>query len=169
MPKRTQGSPFRRVRTWISGLSLAIQQPIRGPPLLLGRAPATGIALGWRGSGLASGSGLALPHGRYGGDILAQQSRRICVTAPLGETDHFQDPHRTIERDGYDIAGLHGPARRVYALAIEPHMALRHKRCRRRARAHDARVPQPFVDALAVVCHATIALRTLRPLLVALE
>ena len=37
------------------------------------------------------------------------------------------------------------------ALAVEPHMAGIHQRSRRCARAHDARVPQPFVDALAVV------------------
>src|SRR5947209_7259311 len=127
--------------------AVLIEKAVGRPPLLLGRTPAAGIALSRRSLGRACGLGRAL---RYRADILAQQARRIGVAAPLGEAQHLQDPHRTVERDGDDIAGLYGPARCGDALAIEPHMALCHERRRRRARAHNARVPQPFVDALAV-------------------
>ena len=40
-------------------------------------------------------------------------------------------------------------------VAVEPHMARGGERRRGAARAHDARVPQPLVDALAIVAHAS--------------
>ena len=43
---------------------------------------------------------LGLAWERYGGDVLAQQPRRISIAAPFGESYHFQDPHHPIERDG---------------------------------------------------------------------
>src|SRR5437762_14073558 len=97
MPKRTQGLPIRRTRTWFSAPSVMILEAVDRPPFLLGRAPATGIAL--------SGSRIGLARRRDGGEVLAQQPRRIGVAAALGKTRHLQDPHHPVERDRDDIAG----------------------------------------------------------------
>ena len=57
---------------------------------------------------------------------------------------------RAVERQRHHIANAHQLARRGDALAVEPHEACISERGGGAARAHHARVPEPFVDALAV-------------------
>ena len=83
--------------------------------------------------------------------ILAEHPRhRPPSPRRSAKPDDLEHPHRAVERDRHHIAGAHGAARRIDALAVDPDMA-GGRECRRGlARAHHARVPQPLVDALAV-------------------
>jgi hypothetical protein len=50
-------------------------------------------------------------------------------------------------------------ARRVDALAVDPHVTGSGERGSRRARPHHPRVPEPFIDALAVQGSTSATLR----------
>ncbi len=70
--------------------------------------------------------------------------------AAVGKSYDFEDANRTIERNGNHIAEPHGVARMIDAPAIDANVASGGKRRSIRPRAHYARVPKPFVDALAI-------------------
>ena len=69
---------------------------------------------------------------------------------PLGKSDHLEQPHAAIEPDGEHVAGLHRVAGRLLAHAIDADMAGFDQRGGARARLHDAGVPQPFIETLAL-------------------
>jgi hypothetical protein len=54
------------------------------------------------------------------------------------------------ERHRHHIAEMNRAACRVHALTVNPDVTGRRKLCSRRPGAHDPRVPQPSVDALAL-------------------
>ena len=83
-------------------------------------------------------------------EILIQDAGDLRGTAALGKSDHLEHPHVAVERDGDDVAGTHRPARRIDASAVDADEAGVRQRRSGRARAHHARVPQPFVDALPI-------------------
>jgi len=70
--------------------------------------------------------------------------------AAVGKSYDFEDANRTIERNGNHIAEPHGVARMIDAPAINANVASGGKGRSIRPRAHYARVPKPFVDALAI-------------------
>jgi len=63
------------------------------------------------------------------------------------DLDHLD---RAVERQRHHVADAHQVARRGHPLAVEPHEACLRQRGGVAARAHHARVPEPFIDALAV-------------------
>jgi hypothetical protein len=77
-------------------------------------------------------------------------ARVVCRPATVGERPYLEHPHGAVERDRHDIARPHRLARRVDALAVDPHVTGTGERGSRRARPHHPRVPEPFIDALAV-------------------
>src|SRR6185369_3075711 len=77
-------------------------------------------------------------------------ARVVCRAATVGESPYLEHPHGAIERDRHDIARPHRLARRVDTLAVDPHVAASGECGSRRARPHHPRVPEPFIDALAV-------------------
>ena len=127
------------------GAYSAPEQPIDRAALLLGRAAATRHRARRRRLRGAAGT-------RWASD--PHRATRAASASPRRSAKPvtFMIAHRAVERDRDDVAGLHRRgSRRVDALAVEPHMAVVDERGSGRARAHHARVPQPFVDALAVV------------------
>ena len=82
--------------------------------------------------------------------ILEQHAGDLGGAAPLGIARDLEHPHAAVERDGDDIAGTHRPAGGLDARAVDADMTCAHQRGSGAARAHHARVPQPFVDALTV-------------------
>src|SRR3954465_2509793 len=97
---------------------LAPQQPVDRAPLLLGRPPAAGLALGR--SGLRSGGWSSRC------EILCDQPRRLRIAAPLGKSRDLQHAHRTIKCNRDDIARAHWLACRADAFSIETHMTGAH-------------------------------------------
>ena len=83
-------------------------------------------------------------------EILIEDAGNLRGTPALGKSNHLEDPHVAVERDGDDVAGTHRAARCVDARAVDADEAGVGKRRSGRARPHHARVPQPFVDALPI-------------------
>lgn len=69
---------------------------------------------------------------------------------PFAKTLHRQHPDRAVERNRYHVLDPHRMAGGRDTLAIDAHEAAGHKLRRVAAGAHHPRMPQPFVDALAV-------------------
>ena len=90
------------------------------------------------------------PPAGYWLDRLAQPAGVVGRAAALGEAQDLEHPHCAIERDRHHVAGADGAARRVDTDAVDPHVPRGRERRRRRTRAHHARMPQPFVDALPI-------------------
>lgn len=86
-------------------------------------------------------------------------ARVVCRAATVGESPYLEHPHGAVERDRHDIARPHRLARRVDALAVDPHVTGSGERGSRRARPHHPRVPEPFIDALAVQGSTSATLR----------
>ena len=82
--------------------------------------------------------------------VLVERPRRIRRPAALGKARDLEHAHRAVERHRHHVAGTHGMACRMNTLAVDAHVAGGGERGSGAARAHHARVPQPFVDALAV-------------------
>jgi hypothetical protein len=81
---------------------------------------------------------------------LTQGAGLIRGPTPVGKSYDLEDANRTIERNRNHIAGPHGVAGTMDPPAIDTNVAGGGE-CRRiRARANYARVPKPFVDALAI-------------------
>ena len=73
------------------------------------------------------------------------------IAAPLAKALDLEHPHRAVERQRDHVAGRTGMAGRGHALAVEPDMSRPSDQRRSvAARAHHARVPQPFIDALPI-------------------
>jgi hypothetical protein len=85
--------------------------------------------------------------------LLVQAARNLGRAAPLDEAGDLEDAHAAIECYGDDISGSHRPAGAVDALTVDANAARCRKSRRRRTRAHDASVPEPFVDSLPVPIH----------------
>ena len=85
-----------------------------------------------------------------GAERLAEPARFIGRTPPLGKIQHLEDVNGAVQRHGHHVAGAYWPAGRINPLAIDTHMSRCGKRSCGRARTHDPRVPQPFVDALTI-------------------
>jgi hypothetical protein len=79
------------------------------------------------------------------------------VTPPFADTFDPNHTHRPIERKRDHIANTHRAAGGRHALAVEPHEPGRRERSGIAPGAHHARMPEPFIDALAV---GTLALET---------
>ena len=69
------------------------------------------------------------------------------------QAGNLDDPHPSVERQCHDVADAQRVARSGNATAVEPDMTGGHKSGSVSARADTARVPQPFVDALAAFRH----------------
>ena len=72
---------------------------------------------------------------------------------PLAKACHLQHPHGPVERQCQDVTDTHCVARRGNAPAVEANMAAFNEGCGIATGPHGARVPQPFVDALAAFRH----------------
>ena len=72
------------------------------------------------------------------------------VTAPLGKSDDFEDAHAAIEPNGQDVADLHRVSRGLLADAIDADMTGLDQRSRAGAGFDHPRMPQPFVETLAL-------------------
>ena len=126
-----------------SALVFAGEAPHRAP-LVLGwpaRAPAPATPGAASAPLRAAGLPARCPH--TGAGVVGR-------TAALGETQNLEHTHGTVERHRHHVARPHGAARRIDALAVDAHMTGCGERGGRLARAHHPRVPQPFVDALAI-------------------
>jgi hypothetical protein len=71
-------------------------------------------------------------------------------TPARDKSPNLQHSHPAFERDGNHVAGSYHAAGRINARAIHPHMTADRERRRGAARTHQASMPQPFVDALAI-------------------
>ena len=87
------------------------------------------------------------------------------AATPFAKSGNFDDAHRAVEGNRHNVPHAHLLARTIYALAVEPHVSGFDQRRRVAARAHHARVPQPFVDALAAGVQILAALLVLLELL----
>jgi hypothetical protein len=70
-------------------------------------------------------------------------------TAPLDKAHNLDNPHTAVERDGDDVTGAYHSPRRRNPRAIDPDKAGAGQCRGGAARAHQARMPQPAIDALA--------------------
>ena len=71
-------------------------------------------------------------------------------TPALDKSTDFEHADTVFERDRNHVAGSHYAAWRINPRTVHPDMTGSGERRRGAARGHDASVPQPFVDALAV-------------------
>jgi hypothetical protein len=94
--------------------------------------------------------------------IVVQHARGGRIAPPLGKSDHLQNPHRAIEADGDDVAGLDGMTRRLLSRPVDADVAGLDQRSGAAAGPDHPRVPQPFVETLAL--QATPLLFPLAPL-----
>ena len=72
------------------------------------------------------------------------------VAAPLGKSHHLENAHTAVESDGQHVAGLHGVTGRLLAHAVDADMAGFDERSGTGAGFYDPRMPQPFVETLAL-------------------
>lgn len=87
---------------------------------------------------------------RFAANILIKGARHGRGAAPLAEGRNPEHAHATIESDRQHISGPDGTACSVNATPVEANMAGLSKAGCGIARAHDARVPKPLINALAV-------------------
>jgi hypothetical protein len=83
-------------------------------------------------------------------DVLREGAGNLGRAPALGEARHFENAHAAIQCHGEHIAQAHRLACPIDAAAVEAHAARGGKPRGGRARAHHPRVPQPFVDPLAL-------------------
>src|SRR5215471_13848702 len=81
--------------------------------------------------------------------ILVKCHSRASGPPPLDKTHNLDHPHPAIERDGDDIAGSHHAARCVNARPIDSDKAAARQSGGGTARAYQASMPEPTIDALA--------------------
>ena len=79
-----------------------------------------------------------------------EHARRRRITSPLGKSDHLENAHAAIEPDRQHVAGLHTVAARLLAHAVDADMAGLNQRGSAGAGFDHPRVPQPFVETLAL-------------------
>jgi hypothetical protein len=82
--------------------------------------------------------------------VLIKQAGRIGIAAPFRETADLEDAHSVVERDCQHVTQTRTAAGRIDALAIEADMTGGGERRSGAAGAYHARMPQPFIYALAV-------------------
>src|SRR5262249_28056253 len=125
-------------------------QPVEGAAVSLGGAAGTGVplrALGWAGR-RASAVGVG-----PGSQVCIDGAGGVGIAAALSEARHPHDPDGPVEPDRDHVADPARPARRIGALAVDAAGAGRHQRGGGAARAHPPGMPQPLVDALAILGH----------------
>src|SRR5258708_16429583 len=81
---------------------------------------------------------------------LIQAARRGTIAPGLRKSCDLEDTDGGIEPDGQDVAGLDRVARRLLPHAVDADMAGFDQRRGAGAGLHDPRMPQPFVEALAI-------------------
>ena len=79
-----------------------------------------------------------------------EHARGRGVAAPLGKSHHLENAHAAIEPDGQHITGLDGVTGGLLANAIDADMAGFDERSSTGAGLDDPRMPQPFVETLAL-------------------
>ena len=82
--------------------------------------------------------------------ILKQHPRGLRIAAPLGKADHLEQAHLAVEPDGEHIAASDVVAGRGLAHAIDADVPRLDESGSTGAGFDDPRVPQPFIEALAV-------------------
>ena len=127
-------------------------QAVDGTALALGRPSGARVPLP-----AASVRSARSWHGCGGERSSPERLRCFRAAAALRKASDLEHPHGAVERHGHHVAGPHRAAGGVDALAVEADVTGSCQCCRGRARAHHARVPQPFVDALAVQSSSVIA------------
>lgn len=127
-----------------------MHQPIDLTPLPFGGPARAGLA----DSGGQPRHGWRLNR-RY---VFEQRMSGIRIAAAVGKSRHLEKPDPAVERHGENVAKPDRMARSLDAPAVEPYQAAADKPGRVRPRAHHARMPQPFVDALAIQDRALLTL-----------
>ena len=85
--------------------------------------------------------------------MLATATNRTLIVetqALFAKALDLEHPHRAVERQRHDVAYPYRLTGCGHAPAVEPHVTFLSERGRVGAGAHHARVPEPFVDALAL-------------------
>ena len=82
--------------------------------------------------------------------LLEKNLCSLCVAPPLGKPDHLEHPDATIQPDGDHIPCLHTMPRRLLANAVDADMTAFNQCGRTGAGLHHPRVPQPFIEPLAL-------------------
>ena len=127
-----------------SGSILVLTGEARGgAAVALGRPPRTWLPHARRDCGLG-------PTAIHRIEKFTDRAGVVRRAPALGKSQHLEHAHRAVERDSHHIAGPHRLARGIDALAVDPYVSRGGERGRRRARPHHPRVPEPFIDALAV-------------------
>ena len=72
------------------------------------------------------------------------------MPAPLEKACDLENANGAIKPDGQNVADLHGVAGRLFAHAIDANTAGLHQSGRTAAGFHHPRVPQPFIETLAL-------------------
>ena len=83
-------------------------------------------------------------------ELFVEHTGRGGIAAAFVEGGDFQDAHSAIERDGEHVADLDRMPRRFLAHAIDADMAAGDELSRSSARLHHPRMPQPFIETLAI-------------------
>lgn len=90
--------------------------------------------------------------------VFEQRTSGLRIAPAVGKARHLKKPDAAVERHGKNVAKPDGVARSLDAPAVEAYQTADDKPGRVRPRAHHARVPQPFVDALAIQDRALLTL-----------
>ncbi len=120
--------------------SIAPEQPVEGAALLLGRPPAAGVALGGGGSAARGGeAGVRSSHSNRAASASPRRSAKP-VTFRIRTVRSSATVMTSPGRTSWLAAAIRAPLSRTWPAVTSAAAAVRVR--------HDARVPQPFVDAL---------------------
>src|ERR1700723_2142912 len=106
-----------------------------------------------QGSRLRRSSKLADSHSALVVQIEIKHASGRRIASPLGKSDHLEHAHGPIEPDGEDVARFDRVTGRGLAHAVDAHVARPYERGGTGSGFHQPRMPQPFVETLAL--HAT--------------
>jgi hypothetical protein len=94
--------------------------------------------------------------------ISIEHARCRRIAAPLGKSDDLEQANRTIETDRQHVAGFDGMTWSRLAHAIDPDMAGLDEHSGAGAGFDHPRMPQPFVETLALQTPPNSTARTTR-------
>src|SRR6476659_6529332 len=83
-------------------------------------------------------------------DDLGQSAGVLGRATPVGKILHLEDTYRAVQCNSNYVAHAHRMACCFDAPAVHSYVSRGSQHCRGRPGSHNAGVPQPFVDALAV-------------------
>ena len=86
---------------------------------------------------------------RCAGEFAVKRTRGRCSAAPFAKSGDLDDAHRAVERDRHDITEPDRLTGCEHAFAVEAYVTGVDQRGGVASRAYHARVPEPFIDALA--------------------